>query len=256
MAGQNRFIDRLANRAVLRRWARAARRAETTDLSELRVQRQHARRLRHHLDQLIHAADGRLALPRIGSMKFPKPHDADWSYRPELWRGPLRVPGLSPVKSEAMLGEEVKAFHDCPRSEIMLRQIRNTRDADLAPFGLQMDVFSFAGSYLSLVVELPPSATQDLKRRHLVRMEALVEMERPVEIYTRLNIQSGPNAEQLVRQMPLQDGSGMVEFDLAYAELNEKRIERLWVDLIFNDPAMSQVILRDLTFSRSPRAEL
>ena len=48
----------------------------------------------------------------------------------------------------------------------------------------------------------------------------------------------------------------MVEFDLAYTKMNEKRIERMWVDLIFVGPEMNQIILRDVTFSRRPRAEL
>ena len=48
----------------------------------------------------------------------------------------------------------------------------------------------------------------------------------------------------------------MIEFDLGYSELNEKRIERMWLDLIFEGPEMNQVILRDLTFSRRPRAQL
>ncbi|WP_116597901.1 DUF6478 family protein [Primorskyibacter marinus] len=256
MAEQNRFLDRLTNRAALRRWARAARRADATDLTELRVQRQHARRLRHHLDKLIQAADSRLALPRIGSTRFPKPNDTDWAYRPELWRGPLRNPGLSCVASNALLGEEVKVFHDCTRSELTLRQLRNTRVADLAPFGLQMDVFGFDGSYLSLAIDLPDSAVKDLRRRHLLRMEAIVELESPLRIFARLNIKHGPNVEQLVMELPLTDKAALVEFDLAYSNLNERRVERLWLDLIFEEPAMNQVILRDLTFSRRPRAEL
>ena len=48
----------------------------------------------------------------------------------------------------------------------------------------------------------------------------------------------------------------MVEFDLAYSKINEKRVEKLWVDLIFEGPEMNQIILRDVTFSRRPRAEL
>ena len=48
----------------------------------------------------------------------------------------------------------------------------------------------------------------------------------------------------------------MVEFDLAYTKVNEKRVERLWVDLIFEGPEMNQIILRDVTLSRRPRAEL
>ncbi|WP_417603943.1 DUF6478 family protein [Primorskyibacter flagellatus] len=256
MAEQNRFLDRLTNRAALRRWARAARRAEATDLKELRAQRQHARRLRHHLDKLIRIAESRLALPRIGSTRFPKPNDTDWAYRPQLWRGPLRNPGLSSVVSNATMGEEVKIFHDCTRLELTLRQLRNTRVADLAPFGLQMDVFGFDGSYLSLAIDLPGSAVKDLRRRHLLRMEAIVELENPLRIFARMNIKHGPNVEQLVMELPLTDKAALVEFDLAYSKLNERRVERLWLDLIFEEPAMNQVILRDLTFSRRPRAEL
>ena len=66
----------------------------------------------------------------------------------------------------------------------------------------------------------------------------------------------GPNTEQMVRELPLEGGEIMVEFDLAYTKLNEKRVEAAWVDLIFEGPKMNQVILRDVTFSRRPRADL
>ena len=47
-----------------------------------------------------------------------------------------------------------------------------------------------------------------------------------------------------------------VEYDLAYSNLNEKRIENIWLDLIFEAPDMNQVVLRDLTFARHRRANL
>ena len=48
----------------------------------------------------------------------------------------------------------------------------------------------------------------------------------------------------------------MVEFDLGYSELNEKRIERMWFDLIFESPEMNQVTIRDITFCRYTRAKI
>ncbi len=211
--------------------------------------------MRHHLNELISVADNRLALPMIGSNAFPKPHGTDWSWRPALWREPLAVPGRSSVLSKTKLGDELTLFHDCQQSELTLRQLRNTREADLAPYGLRMDVFNFDGSFLSLVLDLPEAAVSGLQRRHLIRMDTIVEMEKPLEIFARLNIKHGPNTEQIVRELPLHEEEIMVEFDLAYSNLNEKRIERGWIDLIFENPQMSQVILRDLTFSRRPRAE-
>jgi hypothetical protein len=81
-------------------------------------------------------------------------------------------------------------------------------------------------------------------------------VEKPLEIFARLNIKHGPNIEQIVRELPMMGEEVMVEFDLAYTKINEKRVERLWLDLIFEGPEMNQITLRDVTFSRRPRAEL
>lgn len=252
----SRVLDRLFHLGTTQRWRRAAQASSDTDLVALRRQRSQARQLRTHLDRLIHIADGRLALPMIGSSFFPKPHGADWSWRPELWRGPLPVPGISSAPSQSSLGDEVTLFHDCKISELTLRQLRNQREQDLAPYGLRMDVFKFDGSFLSLVINLPPEAVDGLTRGHLLRVDTIVESEKPIEIFARLNIRHGPNTEQLVRELPLHEPDVMVEFDLAYSHLNEKRIERMWLDLIFEAPDLNQVMLRDLTFCRVRRAAL
>ncbi|AUQ75822.1 DUF6478 family protein [Phaeobacter piscinae] len=251
-----RTIEKLLFKRVLKRWRRLAQQAPKASLSRLREQRNRARTLRLHLDRLIHIAESRLALPQIGSNAFPRPHGTDWGWRPELWRGPLPVPGASAVPSKTRLGDEVQLFHDCAVSELTLRQLRNNREEDLAPYGVRLDVFRFDGSFLSLVIELPQEVTQGLSRDHLLRVDCTVETENPIEIFARLNIKHGPNTEQMVREMPMGDKRTHVEYDLAYADLNEKRVERLWLELIFEAPEMNQVTLRDLTLSRSRRASL
>lgn len=127
------ILDRLMHRRSMRQWARAARIAGSTKLSRLRQIRTTARLLRSHLDRLIYKADERLALPIIGSNSFPRPHNADWAWRPKLWRGPLQNPGMSSVQTKSMLGSEATLFHDCQLSELTLRQLRNQREEDLAP---------------------------------------------------------------------------------------------------------------------------
>ncbi|KUP92991.1 DUF6478 family protein [Tritonibacter horizontis] len=249
-------FDQLLGRAALRRWRRLARSAATTPLSRLRQQRNEARKLRGHLDQLLHVADNRLALPLVGSSFFPRPHGTDWSWRPEVWRGPLPVLGVSSVPSKTQLGSEVKMFHDCRISELTLRQLRNTREEDMAPFGLRMDVFKFDGSFLSLVIDLPGESMAGLTREHLIRMDCIVETEKPIEIFSRLNIKHGPNTEQWVRELPPGEKNVTVEYDLAYSRLNEKRIENAWIDLIFEAPDMNQVVLHDITFARYLRANI
>ncbi|SHI58076.1 DUF6478 family protein [Wenxinia saemankumensis] len=249
-------LTRLLNRGTLARWARAARRAPRAELSALHRQRQVAGRLVHHLGEVIAVADSRLALPRIGSAAFARPPGTDWSWRPAIWRSPLPVRGAVGIEGRMPLGDEVALHHDCPLRELTLRQVRNQRETDLAPFGLRLDVFRFDGSYLSLVVELPETAAEGLRKRHLIRLDTLVETERPLEIFARLNVKHGPNVEQIVRELPRGQDQVHVEFDLAYTRLDERRAERMWLDLIFEGPEMNQVTLRDLTFARLPRADI
>ena len=147
------ILDSLMHRRFMRQWARAARLAGTSKLSRLRHVRTTARLLRSHLDHWIHKADERLALPIIGSNNFPHPHNADWAWRPELWRGPLQRPGMSSVQTKSMLGSEATLFHDCQLSELTLRQLRNQREEALAPYGVRMDVFKLDGSFLSLGID-------------------------------------------------------------------------------------------------------
>lgn len=249
----------LLNRRALARWNRHAAHAGQTELPALRRQRAAAQQLRPALDRVIALADIRLALPRIGATAFPRPAGTDWSWRPPLWQYPLAADidaAISPPNASA-IDEMVKIFHDCPQNQIALRQIRNQNADDLAPFSLAMEVFAFEGSFLSLAIDLPPEALLGLGARHLIRLDLTLDTEAPLGIYLRLNVQHGPNVAQLGHNLPHGAGQAQsVEFDLGYEKLNEKRIEKAWLDLIFERPHMNRVRLRDLTFARYPRAPL
>ena len=243
-------------RASVRYWTGVAQRAVTADLGALRRQRARARGLRAQLDRVLAIADERLALPRIGSTIFPQPAGTDWAWRPPLWREALPRRGAAGAGSPTPLGVGAALFHDCGRSEIVVRQVRNRHERDLAAFGVRLDVFRFDGTYLSLVLELPAAAAAGLTRRHLLRLEAIVETERPAKLFVRLNVKHGPNVEQVVRELPGEGPAAMVEFDLAYTDLDERRVERIWLDLIFDAPEMNRVTLRDVTLARYNRADL
>jgi hypothetical protein len=250
------LLDRLLHRRVLNRWRRASEQAAASDAEDLRRMGSKARQLRRALDQVIHVADARLTLPMIGMDSIRKPWGTDWAWRPEVWRGRIAVPGQATIPARAVVVDGTTIYHDCRRSELTFRQIRNTREADLAPFGFRLDVFRFDGSYLSLAIDLPAEAAQGLRLTHLLQIETLVEIEKPLEIFARLNIKHGPNVEQLVREFPVGAEAVMVEFDLAYTKIDDRRVERIWIDLIFEVPEMNQIILRDVTITRRPRAEL
>ncbi|SNX68917.1 hypothetical protein SAMN05878503_102357 [Cereibacter ovatus] len=250
-------IDRLVHRAALRRWRRAAdAAAAAVDPATLRLLRGRGRALRRQIDRLLHVAEDRLRLPMIGSTAMRRPLGTDWSWRPDLWRLPAPLPGMAPAPPRAEIAPGATLFHDCRDSEITLRQIRTTGEADLAPYGLRIEVFGFDGRFLSLVLDLPDAAAQGLQKRHLIRLETALDLERPMRIYARLNVRHGPNTEQIVRELPPGEVAPVVEFDLGYTAIDEARVDRLWLDLIFDAPRMNRVLLRDLTLGRRPRAEV
>ncbi len=253
MAG---LLTGLIEKRTLRRWRHAASRVDDIGPSDLKALRNRARALGRHVDQVLHVAEGRLALPLAGQAAIRRPMHSDWAWRPELWSGPVKPTGYASVKTKTAIGREAKVFHDCALNELSIRQLRNTRAKDIAAYGVHFDVFRFDGSFLSLVVDVPSEGVEDLSRRHLIRLEIRVETEKPLEIFGRFNVHHGPNVEQLVREFSGSTGEYAIEFDLSATQMLEARVERAWLDLIFEGPEMNEIILRDVTLSRRPRAEI
>ncbi|MDV7141336.1 DUF6478 family protein [Tropicimonas sp. TH_r6] len=251
--GVKKLIGRSADQRSLEHWTRLADHAGSLDFSELKAARTRAGELRREIDRLCRAADGRM----VGiSPALTTPAEADWSWRPDAFRLANPTPGFSGIPSGTAVSPEITLYHDCKVNEISLRQVRNRTASDIAPFGLQMDVFRFDGSFLSLAVPLPEEATNGLLRRHLVGLRMLLRLERPLELFARVNVRHGPNTEQKVREIRAESGEVTFEFDLAYTEMNERMVEKAWLDLIFESPEMNQVEIRDMTMYRRPRAEM
>ena len=250
------LIGRFLHRRSAARWRQATREASETDLEGLEVQNQMASKMLRRVRDFKIEADSRLALPRVGSTTFARPSGTDWSWRPKPWRAQFADGGLAPARPKQEMTNELVIFHDCKRGEVSLRQYRNMRQIDLSPFGVALEVLHFEGSYMSLVIEVPTEASQGLKKKHLVRLSAVIEKERPTGIQARLNVRNGPNTEQILLTLPDDQAETMVEFDLAYTQLNDQRIERMWIDLLIDDPTMNKITFRDFNLSRYPRAEI
>lgn len=250
------FLNTAVYRRTLSRWAAVAREATTAKPDVLRRQAVQAERLRGYLDRIGRIADERLARPVEGSNSFPRPHNSDWAWRPDLWRSKIAPCGIAQAPSRTPMGNEVTLFHDCDQPELTLRQIRNHHADDLAAYGVCLDVLNFEGTFASLVIDLPQDVIGDLKHHHILTTRIVVEIETPLACYVRLNIRNGPNTEQIVQRLCTETQEGSVQFDLEYADFNKERIENIWIDVIFKHPKMNRIFLRDLTFSRHRRAQL
>jgi Family of unknown function (DUF6478) len=257
MAGRMaQILDQWRLRRVQAYWSSVADAAADTPPFDLRVQRAEARSMRRQIDRLISAADHRLGAPALTAGLPRQPLGTDWAWRGDAWRGPLPKPGSVAAGDRTEISDDLALYHDCPLGEVSVRQVRNRDEGHRAPFGVGIEVFGFRGSFLSLATRLPDTAVDGLKARHLVRIDAVIDAERPLRGFARLNIRHGPNLAQMVSDLPENGRTKIAEFDLAYANLDETRIERAWLDLIFNDVGMTGIMLRDVVVSRRPRAEL
>ena len=257
MAGRlAQLVDRWRLQRVQDYWTRAAQSATTMRPLALHGLRGRARAMRREIDRVIHVADHRLAIPALGAGLPRLPLGTDWAWRADAWRGPLPKPGLIAATDRARISDDLTLYHDCTLGEVALRQRRNTGEDDRAPFGLGIEVFGFRGTFLSLSTSLPRESVTGLKARHLMRLDALVTADRPLRAYARLNVKHGPNLAQMVSDLSVGTGEVVAEFDLAYAGIDDTRIERAWLDLIFNEVAMAGISIRDVVVSRRPRAEL
>ena len=250
------ILKGIAHGRTMRHLRGLADRIETQDVTSLRPLRSQAREIMRAAGTAYLHAEARLALPLIGGAPIEAPVQSDWRHRPEIWTRPIRPSGLAGPANRTVFGDEATLYHDCPLAEVTLRQERNRQLEDVAPFGLSVDVLGFEGSFLSLAIDLPPKGIADLRRRHIIRLAAHVACENPLEVYARLNIKHGPNTEQLTRDFDLGSEDLITEWDLTYLDINENRIEAAWIDLILDRPAFNRIVLRDLTVSRRPRADV
>lgn len=240
----------------MRRWTRNAARADTMPEPELLALRDEARKLSARIDSVLHQAEIRLGPGARTPAAIRRPLHSDWTWRPEIWTRPLRPSGLAGVADRTAFGSEARVFHDCPRGEVGLRQIRDGGGEGAAAFGLGIDILGFDGSFLSVVVDLPRAACDGLTGRHVLGLALICETEAPARVYARLNLAHGPNVAQLVREVAVEAGADEIDFDLATASLDGDEIERAWLDLILERPRMNRILVGDLTMFRRPRAEI
>jgi hypothetical protein len=188
------------------------------------------------------------------------PADADWAWRPNPWATALSHDTFPLDRSGRRLSADTEVFHDAARLEARIEQLPQRDGPGIAErYAVSVTVGEFAGSYLSLALECPPEGLTGLGRRHLIGAALDLHVDTSMMIFARCNLRHGPNTETLVREVPQAGGEEarhVVEFDLAYTDLNEKRVEAAWLDLILQVPARRHLLLRDLVIYRRPRAEL
>lgn len=254
-----RWLERKTRERALGQWTRLSENVETLGPARLRNLRDEALGLRASLDRFLIRADRRAALSQAALDALHLPGGTDWRWRPGFMAAKISPRGVARPETGTRLGDGAAIWHDCAERALILEQVTNPGATDLSPFGMRLEVFGFSGSFLSIAIDLPAEALAGLTRSHVLRLEAGIVAERPINVYARLNIGHGPNIDEVTEQFhafePGLRSQQVIEFDLAYTEMNEKRLEKIWLDLIFESPRMSAVELREVFLSRHLRAE-
>jgi hypothetical protein len=187
---------------------------------------------------------------------LPRPLHCEWAWRAGPWAAPLQPPLLEGLADGTQLAPGVALHHDDPSARVGLLQTPTPQGPAL--FALSLEGASFAGSFLSLAIDLPPAAAP-LLPRHLLGVRIALAERLATPFYLRLNVRHGPNTAQMLREVdPRLQGPvpALVEFDLAYMRFNPRRVSKIWCDVILAGPGPLSAGLLDLAFTRRPRAEM
>ena len=245
------MLTKFTDRRAMRRWSRALDGVDQLDPAQAKRLQKEADKLSKRLNRVLNAVEGRMATAKeMSSNQLPL--HADWSWCPSFWNGPLTPSGLTHVESGARLSTDTALFHDCSLNDITLRQ---TRDPVQQAFAARIETLDFSGSYISMAIDLPKDATTGLTAFHIISCSAFIKMERAIEVYARLNLGFGPNVESLIVKHDPNNPEDF-EFDLSSASIDENRLDRAWIDLIFDRPAYNQIIIQNVTLHRRLRAEV
>ena len=254
-----KWLQRRTRERAERQWNRLSHRIERLGPASLRRLRDEALGLRSSINRILLGSDPRARQSQTTLDALQLPAGTDWRWRPGFMAMPVAPRGMARPAPGSRLGEHATIWHDCPEQALILEQFASAGATDLSPFGLRLEVFGFAGSFLSLAIDLPPAGLAGLTRRHVLRLETTIATEQPLSIYGRMNIGHGPNVDEIAQKFAMIEPGAphrqVIEFDLAYTETNERRLEKIWLDLIFESPRMSAVEIHELFLSRHLRAE-
>lgn len=239
-------------------WARLANKQDRKPRPVDPELRDQAQVLHRQLSRFLQASDP-WALRPVGLTEADLPPGTDWHWRPRLLRGRIAPQAIAAPANGHRLGEDAALWHDCPHRALILRQSTRPRPGQGASYAMGIEMMGFGGSFLSLAMDLPVEALDGLGPDRIVQLDTVMDAERAITIYARINLVQGPNTETMLRQLghPVegQGAARQAEFDLAYADLAHRPIERAWLDLIFEQPRMNAVSIHDAVVSHRLRAQ-
>lgn len=249
------WTERRTRKRAQELWSRILSQADGLSLRNLIKLRSDAVKLADTARQFSQVASNEIGKSLAKNAEIAATKRADWAWRPEVFFHSGCVHTKINPTSGQELGSNLTLHHDAKNPEMIVRQTPTLRSTNLAPFDFVMEVYDFEGSFLSLAFDLPDQALDGLSNQNIFEMDLRLSTEHTLPIFARINVQHGPNVGEQIKEITELGTQFNVEFDLGYMNLNENRLEKVWIDLIFDDAQMNKIVLHDVTICRRLRAQ-
>ena len=159
------------------------------------------------------------------------PLNDDWRWQPAGWHGDVRRSGDS-------AGPGITLFHDDPAAKMA---------GTATEAGLDIDLTVFAGTFLSIAVDLPADARAGLAPWHQISADLAVNCSG----FLRLNLKFGNKT--VTRLTAVAAGRGWAGLDLDRAFSDGWLADHAWLDVIAEDPSPGLISIRLFELRRHPR---
>lgn len=144
---------------------------------------------------------------------------------------------LCPVVSGERVCDGLSLYHDAQSPLFYWVQTYNR--------ALQITCFQFSGSYISLAFALDAIAP-DVERAGRATVSIGCNASRPLTVFVRLNIVSDGLQQTLHETVVVDRGLRSTNFDLSGLPNAAGEISNLWVDVIFTEPSMTELVITEL----------
>lgn len=156
-----------------------------------------------------------------------------------IFSAPLPSPRSVQPSSGSAVCDGLTLYHDAKDGNFFWQQTKNN--------SLQLTVYQFDGSYLSLAAGMKEDQIAQLRQSGFLHVLMAVRSSRPITAFLRLNAQIDGRTEQMHQTFVIDQGTRSTSFDLDGLPGEFGPIENAWLDLILVDPRMVEIKLSSLT---------
>ena len=256
MSRLRQLLGGLRHRLARQYWTATSARLATLPPADLKIVQRRARALSRLTKTVADRSGSQLLRGHDDPTHVPLSGRATWAFRPQVWAQSIAPSCRAPVQSQSRLGDALTFYHDDPAAGILARQFAHKDDRHASHCGLILEVFGFAGRFVSAAIDLPDAAWRGIGKSELIRLRSHVVADKSTTITARINVRHGPNTDQILRGIDLDRHDNVVEFDMFYSAIEPDKVSGMWLDIIWENPAMNRIVINDLVLSRHPRANV